>query len=155
MTSFPLSVRSTTDWNCSTKAAPTKTPCGSADTNAAATFGGNYRLAEQRAACAEWTRGTVSTAHREPTRSAIPALLLSGEFDPVTPPSGGEEVVRHLSQGRHVVIRNNGHPIGNAEKCIGMMIGQFLDRASADGLDTRCATANPAPPFVISEKTKP
>jgi len=35
------------------------------------------------------------------------------------------------------------------------MIGQFLDRASADGVDTRCAAANPAPPFVISEQNKP
>jgi len=126
-----------------------------ADAKAAGTFGGNYRLEQQRAACKEWTRGTVSQAHRQPTKSALPALLLSGEFDPVTPPSGAEEVVRHLPNGRHVVIRNNGHPIGNAEKCIGMMIGQFLDRGTADELDTRCAGDNPAPPFVISEKTNP
>jgi pimeloyl-ACP methyl ester carboxylesterase len=125
-----------------------------ADAMAAATFGGNYRLVEQRAACKEWPRGMVSSAHREPTKSTIPTLLLSGEFDPVTPPSGGDEVVRYLSNGRHVVIRNNGHPIGNAEKCIGMMIGQFLDRGSAAALDTRCAADNPAPPFVVSRKNK-
>ena len=123
-----------------------------ADARAAGTFGGNYRLEQQRAACKEWTRGAVSSAHREPAKSTLPALLMSGEFDPVTPPSGADEVVRNLSKGRHVVIRNNGHPIGNAEKCIGVMIGQFLDRASAEALDTRCADANPAPPFVISEK---
>ena len=120
-----------------------------ADQLAENTFGGNYRLEQQRAACKEWTRGSVSAAHREPTKSAIPALLLSGEFDPVTPPSGAEEVARSLSNGRHIVIRNNGHPIGNAERCIGALIGQFLDRASADGLDQRCAAANPAPPFLI------
>jgi pimeloyl-ACP methyl ester carboxylesterase len=119
---------------------------------AAGTFGGAYRLEQQRAACKEWARGTLSSAHRRPVTSAIPTLLLSGEFDPVTPPSGGEEVVRHLSNGRHVVIRNNGHPIGNAEKCIGMMIGEFLDRGSADGLDQRCAADNPAPPFQLSGK---
>lgn len=121
-----------------------------ADAKAAGTFGGNYRLAEQRTACAEWPRGTVSSAHRQPVTSAIPTLLLSGELDPVTPPSGGELVARTLSRGRHIVIRNNGHPIGNAETCIGRMIGQFLDRASADGIDTRCAAENPAPPFVVS-----
>ena len=74
---------------------------------AASTFGGNYRLEQQRAACKEWTRGSVSSAHRQPTKLAIPTLLLSGEFDPVTPPSGGEEVVRNFSKGRHIVIRNN------------------------------------------------
>jgi hypothetical protein len=51
------------------------------------------------------------------------------------------------------VIRNNGHPIGNAEKCIGQMIGEFLDRASVDGLAISCAANNPAPPFLLSGKT--
>ena len=96
----------------------------------------------------------MSSAHRQPTKSAIPALLLSGEFDPVTPPAGAEEVVRGLSKGRHIVIRNNGHPIGNAEKCIGVMIGQFLDAGSAAGVDQRCAADNPAPPFLVSGKDK-
>jgi len=70
----------------------------------------------------------------------------------VTPPSGGDEVLRSLSQGRHVVIRNNGHPIGTAEACIGRMIGQFLDRGSVDGLDQRCAAENPAVPFLLPGK---
>jgi hypothetical protein len=51
-----------------------------------------------------------------------------------------------------VVIRNNGHPIGNAERCIGRMIGEFLDRGSADGLDISCAAETPAPPFLLSGK---
>lgn len=125
-----------------------------ADALTAGTFGGNYRLEQQRAACKEWPRGTVSADHRQPTRSAIPTLLLSGEFDPVTPPSGAEDVSRGLSNGRHVVIRNNGHPIGNAESCIAKMIGQFLDRASVEGLDAGCAATIPAVPFVIAGKDK-
>ena len=123
-----------------------------ADAMAAGTFGGNYRLQQQRAACKDWVRGSVSSAHRQPTTSNIPALLLSGELDPVTPPSGADEVVRHLSRGRHVVIRNNGHPIGNAERCVGEMVRQFLDRGSADGLAIGCASEIPAPPFLLSGK---
>jgi pimeloyl-ACP methyl ester carboxylesterase len=125
-----------------------------ADAMAAGTFGGDYRLQQQRAACREWPRGSVSAAHRQPTTSAIPTLLLSGELDPVTPPSGGDEVARHLSRGRHVVIRNNGHPIGNAERCIGQMVRDFIDRGSADGLAAGCAAEIPAPPFLLSGKAK-
>ena len=123
-----------------------------ADPKAAGTFGGNYRLEQQRAACKEWTRGAVSAAHRQLTTSAIPTLLLSGEFDPVTPPSGAEEMLRGLSKGRHIVIRNNGHPIGNAEACIGGWSVSSLTRGSADGIDQRCAVENPASPFVLSGK---
>ena len=63
-----------------------------ADAMAAGTFGGNYRLQQQRAACKEWPRGAVSSAHRQPAKSAVPTLLISGELDPVTPPSGADEV---------------------------------------------------------------
>jgi pimeloyl-ACP methyl ester carboxylesterase len=121
-----------------------------ADQMAAGTFGGTYRLQQQRAACQEWPRGTVSKDHRRAATSTIPTLLLSGELDPVTPPAGGDEVARLLSRGRHVVIRNNGHPIGNAEKCIGQMIAAFLERGSADDLATGCAADVPAPPFLLS-----
>ena len=81
-------------------------------------------------------------------------MLLSGEFDPVTPPSGGEEVARGLANGRHIVIRNNGHPIGNAEACIGRMIGQLLESGSVAGIDQRCAADNPAVPFVVPGKQR-
>lgn len=126
-----------------------------ADAMAAGTFGGTYRLDQQRAACKVWPQGNVSSAHRTLARSAIPTLLLSGEFDPVTPASGGEEVLRDLSRGRHVVIRNNGHPIGAAEPCIAGMIGQFLDAGAASGVNTRCAADVPAIPFVVLPGKKP
>jgi pimeloyl-ACP methyl ester carboxylesterase len=87
-------------------------------------------------------------------QSAIPTLLLSGEFDPVTPPSGAEEVARGLSKGRHIVVRNNGHPIGNAEACIGKMFGQFLDAASVDARRCKLRRRQSAGPVRHSRKTQ-
>lgn len=114
----------------------------------AGTFGGDYRLRQQTQACSVWPRGDVSQQHRRPTKSDIPSLILSGEFDPVTPPTGGEEVARGLSRGLHVVIRNNGHPIGNAEQCIGAMIDAFIEKGGVDGLDTSCAALIAAVPLL-------
>lgn len=121
---------------------------------AVGTFGGDYRLQQQTAACAVWPRGAVSSAHRQPTRSAIPTLLVSGEVDPVTPPSGGDEVLSTLVNGAHVVMRNNGHPIGNAEACINGMFATFLETGSVAGLDRSCAAAIPARPFQMPEPRK-
>ena len=115
----------------------------------AGTFGGDYRLRQQTQACNVWPRGEVSAKHREPSKSDIPTLLLSGEFDPITPPTGGEEVLRGLARGLHVVIRNNGHPIGNAERCISKTMGAFIDKGSTSGLDHSCASTIPAVPFVL------
>lgn len=111
------------------------------------TFAGDYRLKQQVAACSVWPRGKVSKEHRSPTRSAIPTLVLSGEFDPVTPVQGGEEVLRGLSQGLHVVLRNNGHSIGNAEQCVNSMIGALIEKGSIAGLDSSCAATVAPVPF--------
>jgi pimeloyl-ACP methyl ester carboxylesterase len=113
----------------------------------AGTFAGDYRLRQQIQACSEWPRGEVSKQHRQPTKSAIPTLLLSGEFDPVTPPSGGDEVLRGLSHGLHVVIRNNGHPIGSADRCIAAMMLEFIDKGSEVGIDRSCAATIPQVTF--------
>jgi pimeloyl-ACP methyl ester carboxylesterase len=118
------------------------------------TFGGDYRLQQQTAACAVWPRGQVSSAHRQPTRSTLPTLIVSGEFDPVTPAAGGDEVLRGLPNGAHVITRNNGHPIGNAEACINSMFAAFLERGSVKGLDSTCAAAIPARPFLLSGTLK-
>jgi hypothetical protein len=91
----------------------------------------------------------VPADHRQPVRSDVPALLLSGEYDPATPPSGGDEVARGLARGRHVILRNNGHPIGSSEACTGQLIATFIDRGSSNGLDASCAQALPPVPFQI------
>jgi pimeloyl-ACP methyl ester carboxylesterase len=111
------------------------------------TFGGDYRVRQQTQACSVWPRGEVSRQHRSATRSDIPSLILSGEFDPVTPPAGGDEVAQGLSRGVHVVVRNNGHPIGNASDCIGSMIASFIEKGYAEGLDTSCAASIPPIPL--------
>jgi pimeloyl-ACP methyl ester carboxylesterase len=50
------------------------------------TFLGGYRVRQQRAACAEWPRGAIPPARDAPVRSDVPALIISGTLDPVTPP---------------------------------------------------------------------
>jgi hypothetical protein len=72
-----------------------------------------------------------------PVASDVPALLLSGELDPVTPPRYGEQVVRHLPSGRHLVARGQGHNVMTAG-CMPRLISEFVDSADARRLDARC-----------------
>ncbi len=41
-----------------------------------------------------------------------PVLLISGEFDPVTPPENGELAKKYFANNKHVVIPNKGHAAG-------------------------------------------
>ena len=52
-----------------------------------ATAIGALMLDGMQAICEDWPRGPVDTDFAEPLDSAVPALLLSGEFDPATPAS--------------------------------------------------------------------
>jgi pimeloyl-ACP methyl ester carboxylesterase len=68
------------------------------------TFLGDYRLQQQREACALWPRATLPDNYSEPTKADAPVLILTGEWDPVTPPANGDAVARNLPNSLHVVV---------------------------------------------------
>ena len=74
-------------------------------------------------------------------------LAISGEYDPVTPPRYGEEVVAHLANGRHLVAPGQGHNVIGAG-CMPKLFAQFIERADAKGIDATCLEQlAAAPPF--------
>ena len=62
---------------------------------------------------------------------------MSGEFDPVTPPRYGEQVLRTLPNGRHFVLTGQGHNVMGAG-CMPRLMAQFVARADARELDAKC-----------------
>ena len=62
-------------------------------------------------ACDFWPRGKVPADYYAPVVSAVPALLLSGDVDPVTPPSWGEMVSAHLTNATHLTAPFTGHGV--------------------------------------------
>ncbi len=89
------------------------------------------------AQCGVWPRGAMPADFHEPVRAAHPVLLLSGEFDPVTPPRYGAEVLATLPNGRHFVLRGQGHGMLTAG-CVPELLTRFISRADASALDARC-----------------
>lgn len=75
----------------------------------AGTFLGDARVRVQQKACALWVRGAVPKDVHKLVRSGVPVLLLSGERDPVTPPSFAERVAEGLPNSKHVVFPQGGH----------------------------------------------
>jgi pimeloyl-ACP methyl ester carboxylesterase len=99
------------------------------------------------AQCEVWPRGRRPADFNEPVRSDRPMLLLSGEFDPVTPPRYGEQVLAHLSNGRHLVARGQGHNVMVAG-CAPRLMARFVASADARGLDASCLDRlDYTPPF--------
>jgi len=99
------------------------------------------------AACKAWPHGTRPAGFEKPLESKVPALLMSGEMDPVTPPTYGERVLKTLPNGRHFVLRGQGHNVG-ATGCMPKLVGQFIESLDAKSLDGKCLDSiGYVPPF--------
>jgi pimeloyl-ACP methyl ester carboxylesterase len=98
-------------------------------------------------ACTAWPKGHRPAGFNQPLRSKVPALLMSGELDPVTPPAYGERVLKGLPNGRHVVLRGQAHNVFMVG-CMPKLLGQFIESADAKALDTSCQeSVDFVPPF--------
>jgi pimeloyl-ACP methyl ester carboxylesterase len=95
-------------------------------------------LAERAlAVCAQWPKGTTPADASTPVRSDVPALILSGGLDPVTPPGNGAEVAKTLPASRHIVARGYGH-IVSPHSCGPRLIAAFLDDPTFATLPASC-----------------
>lgn len=105
------------------------------------------QMAEGMAAmCKVWPAGKVPADFHQPLATRVPALVLEGEFDPVTPPRYGREVVKTLPNGRLFVLKGQGHAVLGAG-CMPKLFTQFIEKADAKTLDGHCldSLAYPAP----------
>lgn len=102
-----------------------------------------YSLAQ----CGVWPRGTVAADFATPVSADVPVLLLSGEFDPVTPPRYGDSVAQAWPGARHLVLKGQGHNVIGIG-CTPKLAARFIDTLDAAELDATCLDSlNYTPPF--------
>lgn len=113
---------------------------GEGERMAANTFLGDYRLRQQREACTLWPRAEIERDYPEPVKSDVPVLILTGEWDPVTPPANGDRVAKTLTNSLHIVVPHGAHGLDGLEgmDCVDGLIGDFIQRGSIAGLNTEC-----------------
>lgn len=95
------------------------------------------------AVCESWRPGQVDPVEDEPVFSDIPTLILSGQYDPITPPAWGQLAGETLSNSFFYEFPGVGHGVMRSNQC-GLDIGmQFLaepmiepDASCLDGLSS-------------------
>lgn len=90
-----------------------------------------------RAGCLGWESFPGASDAHDPVESTVPTLILSGNLDPVTPPSMGEQWLRGAENARHIVVQGNGHITSNTA-CMPRLLGEFVETRDADALDDSC-----------------
>jgi pimeloyl-ACP methyl ester carboxylesterase len=114
------------------------------------TFYGDDRVREQLAVCAVWPHAPLPPGSGDLVRSDVPALLLSGERDPVTPPADAALVAKGFAHGLWIQIPHGTH--NGAGDCEDRVIAAFVERGSAEGLDVSCMKTAQAVPFLTKEQ---
>lgn len=109
---------------------------------------GEEFVAALRAQCEAWPRGARPEDFHTALQSDLPSLLLSGQYDPVTPPRYGEQVAKGLSRSRHLVAPGQGHNV-MGRGCMPRLIARFVEKLETAELDAGCiADMGPTPFFL-------
>ncbi|MBE2221107.1 MAG: alpha/beta fold hydrolase [Anaerolineae bacterium] len=98
-------------------------------------------------ACALWPVALLSSFVDEPVASDIPVLLMSGRFDPITPPSFAEEAAQTLPNSTHIVDPWASHSIAFNDECVNGIMDDFLANPNRP-FDTSCLAAKQPADFV-------
>jgi pimeloyl-ACP methyl ester carboxylesterase len=109
---------------------------------------GEYYLQMEKL-CKYWPAASVSPEFKTPVRSDVPVLLLSGEFDPVTPPDNAHHIERTLSNSLNLVAPGQGHGV-ILRGCICKIATQFIESGTLDGLDIDCVQILQPAPFFLT-----
>jgi len=96
------------------------------------------------APCSAWPRGEVPADFRGPFHSDVPALIISGDRDPVTPPEAAAAIARSFGDAKVVTVPGSSHLLDGFDGCLNRIIARFLNGAP---LQIECADSLRAPMF--------
>jgi len=102
--------------------------------------------------CPAWrvpSAPAAPAAQRQPVRSAIPTLLLSGAYDWLTPPAWAVDQLRYLDNARHIEFRALGHATVVQGNCAARLVDFFTLHADPKRLPS-CIERNSPPAFIDS-----
>ncbi len=101
--------------------------------------------------CDLWNVEPLDPAVNEPVVSDIPTLILSGEFDPITPPEYGDIAAQTLAQSYVYTFPNVGHGAALTGDCVNQIIVDFLDNPTVEP-DASCLAALSPPNFITPDQ---
>ncbi len=96
---------------------------------------GHEYAQEQFAFCDVWDVPPSSTNENGAVASDIPTLVLSGEFDPITPPLAGQAVSNNLTEAIFIEFPGVGHGVITTGECAVSVVRRFF---AGRELDSAC-----------------
>lgn len=124
---------------------------------AAGTVLGEYRVNQQKAACALWPRGRLPEGFHQPVSVPTPTLLVVGELDPASPPRWARQIAAHLPNSVVVEVPGAGHSTDGMSggECVPGLPVEVIRSGSVAGVDPACAAGARLPGWVLEGEGDP
>ncbi|HAE58621.1 MAG TPA: hypothetical protein DCG54_03700 [Anaerolineae bacterium] len=100
--------------------------------------------------CKSWGAAAPAYGENSPTISDIPSLIITGSYDPTTPPAYARQIAAHLSNSYYFEFPTLGHTPTAADSsgCAMDIVQQFLDNPEVEP-DRACLGELEQPVFVV------
>ena len=102
--------------------------------------------------CSVWNKAKPNAIENEPIKSDIPTLVISGEYDPITPPAYGKETAATLSNSYFFEFPGMGHGVIPSSTCAFSIAQAFLKDPTTKP-DSSCIADMKEPAFTITTAT--
>ena len=89
-------------------------------------------LQQEYDACQLWHVRQAPAAQKQPVVSAIPTLVLSDEYDPITPPANGKLAAQTLQNSYYFLFPGLGHGAEYNSPCVDSIISAFDDNPTQE-----------------------
>jgi pimeloyl-ACP methyl ester carboxylesterase len=96
--------------------------------------------------CRIWDVPRAGFIENVPVTSTIPALLLTGEFDPITSPLWARDAALTLTASTVVLFPDGGHGVLYGSECAGQIASAFLEAPTVE-IDRSCVSELGPPRF--------
>ncbi|MCA0457534.1 MAG: alpha/beta hydrolase [Chloroflexi bacterium] len=100
--------------------------------------------------CKVWNDTAPNPIENEIVKSDVPTLVVSGDYDPITPPANGEETAANLSNAYFFEFPGTGHGVIPSNACATSIAQAFLKDPNTEP-DSACLADVTAPDFVTGE----
>jgi pimeloyl-ACP methyl ester carboxylesterase len=117
----------------------------------AGTLLGEGRVRQQLRVCQRWPRGDLPADFDGPVKGDAPVLLVTGSWDPATPPRWADSALRIIPGATRVIVPFAGHGVhASAEECVGQIMVGFIRQPTSKALDTSCLARVEREPFQLT-----
>jgi pimeloyl-ACP methyl ester carboxylesterase len=106
---------------------------------------GDYRVRQQLEACRQWPKYVLERGYRQPVRSSVPALFVSGDTDAATPLWYTKRVAAGFPNRHEVIQAGLGHTEWN--ECTQLLYQRFVTTGGVRGVAKSVCAAPTALPF--------